>query len=135
MINKESFQKFEEDDRYVFYRPIHPIKIFAYELDSLDCEVSISKNLCWEEIIPLLIQYLEWLSSCKTEVTRYFRSISGEDLADDWFENIEVYHASITFAATEDYGATIEFGETVLCDHIVIFDFEKFEITADRLNG
>lgn len=137
MPEKETLLKTGEyaDDRYNFFNPIKTIKIFGFELDSSDCEILISKNLSWTEIVPVLTGYFEWLSSCKTEVTSYFCSKLGEDLPENWFESIEVYSASIVFNTLEDFGATIEFGESVLSDHIVTFDIEKFKIIADWLNG
>lgn len=67
--------------------------------------------------------------------TSYFSSKLGERLPEDWFENIEVYSASLTFITLEDFGATISFGESVFSDHIIEFYFDKFEITNDVLNG
>lgn len=84
---------------------------------------------------PILINYLEWLMSCKDKVSGYFSSKLGRSLPKDWFENIEVYSASLTFITLKDFGAAISFGESIFPDHIIEFYFNEFEITNDGLNG
>lgn len=135
MINEEFLQKFDEDDRLISYHPTKPIKIFGFELDCSECDISIPHKLNWTEIAPILTKYLDWLSLCENEATDYFRTKSGEDLSKNWFRSIEVYNASITFITLEDFGATIKFGESIFSDHIIEFNIDKFEITDDRLNG
>ena len=69
MINADLLQEFDEDDLFVGYNPVMPMKIFGYELESSECEIYISSKLHIAEIAPALSQYLYWLASCKTEAT------------------------------------------------------------------
>ncbi len=135
MIKREFFKKYEEDDRFISYHPIKPIKIFGFDLDMHECEINISLKIAWEEAAPILTQYLDWLASCKDEVTGYFISKLEEALPEGWYGNIEVYNASITFITLEDFGATVSFGESIFPDHIIEFHFDKFEIVDVMLNG
>lgn len=129
--------KFDEDERFVSYQPIEPIKIFNYKVEPSDCIINISKALNWIEVAPILTNYLEWLSVCKSNLVNYFQSklTDYHNDWDDWFRNIEVYSVDITFLATDDFGATISFGESIFPDHIVELDFEQFEIISEGLNG
>lgn len=128
-------EKFDEDDRFICYHPTTPIKIFDFELDKSECEINICQKLDCKEVVPILANYLDWLTVCKDKVSDYFSSKLGENLPEDWFENIEVYSASLTFQTLEDFGATISFGESIFPDHIIELDFDKFEIIGDGLNG
>lgn len=128
-------EKFDEDDRFIYYHPTAPIKIFNFELDMSECDINICQKLDRSEVAPILANYLEWLMLCKDKVSGYFSSKLGERLPEDWFENIEVYSASLTFITLEDFGATISFGESIFPDHIIEFYFDKYEITNDVLNG
>lgn len=133
----ELLNKFEEDDRFVNYRPIKPITIFHYKVEPSDCIISISKSLAWIEVAPILTSYLQWLTICKNEVIDYFQSRLTDCPEDweDWFRSIEVYNVDITFLALDDFGATISFGESIFPDHIIELDLEQFEIISERLNG
>ena len=135
MINADLLQEFDEDDLYVGYNPVMPIKIFCYELEPSKCEIYISSKFHITEIVPALSQYLDWLAFCKAEATEYFCSKLGERLPEDWFETIEVYSAEITFTTLEDFGAVITFGESMLPDHVVEFTIDKFTIKNDLLMG
>ena len=135
MINADLLQEFDEDDLYVGYNPVMPIKIFGYELEPSKCEIYISSKLQIAEIAPALSQYLDWLASCKAEAMEYFCSKLGERLPEDWFETIEVFSAEITFTTLEDFGAVITFGESMLPDHVVEFTNENFTIKNDLLMG
>ena len=135
MITADLLQEFDEDDLYVGYNPVTPIKIFGYELEPSKCEIYISSKLQIAEIAPALSQYLDWLASCKAEATEYFCSKLGEKLPEDWFETIEVFSAEITFTTLEDFGAVITFGESMLPDHVVKFTIDKFTIENDLLMG
>lgn len=135
MANTNLLQKFDEDDSFVAYNPKTPIKIFGYELEQSECEIYIASKIRKKDIAQVLSQYLDWLASCKAEVTEYFCSKLGESLPDDWFENIVVYHAEITFNALNDFGAVISFGECMLPDHVVEFTIDKFTIKSDALMG
>ena len=128
-------EKIDEYGEFVKYRPITPIQIFQYKLDNCECEIQISKTLSKETIAPILIDYLKWLARCENEVRCYFAAKLNESLSTDWFQNIEVYNADITFVTSEDFGAVITFGESIFPDHIVELYFEKYEIDTDRLNG
>jgi len=130
-----SLQEIDDDDQYIFYSPKKPIQIFGFALDVEECEILISKKLKREEIMPVLTDYLEWLSSCKTELSTYFCSELGEKLPENWFESIEVYNTSIYFDSTKEFGASIEFGECILSDHIVMLEIENFEIVSNGLIG
>lgn len=99
------------------------------------CEILVSLNINLSDILPILSEYLEWLSSCKNEVTEYFSSKVEESLPDDWFETIEIYNATITFISSDDFGATVSFGESIFPDHIIEFNIDKYEIVADGLVG
>ena len=135
MINADLLQEFDEDDLYVGYNPVTPIKIFGYELEPSECEIYISSKLQIAEIAPALSQYLDWLAFCKAEATEYFCSKLGEKLPEDWFETLEVYSVEITFTTLEDFGAVITFGESTLPDHVVEFTIDKFTIKNDLLMG
>ena len=133
----EPLNKFEEDDRFVNYRPIKPITIFHYKVKPSDCIISISKSLDWTEVAPILKNYLQWLTICKKEVIDYFQSRLTDCREDweEWFRSIEVYNVDITFLALDDFGATICFGESIFPDHTIEIDLEQFEIISERLNG
>ena len=135
MITADLLQEFDEDDLYVGYNPVIPMKIFGYELEPSECEIYISSKLHITEIVPALSQYFDWLASCKAEASEYFCSKLGERLPEDWFETIEVYSAEITFTTLEDFGAVISFGESMLPDHAVEFTIDKFTIKSDLLMG
>ncbi|WP_252254604.1 hypothetical protein [Clostridium sp. ZBS12] len=95
------------DDRYDCYHLIESVEI---DEDTVkDCEINISKKFNLIEILPMVNKYLEWFKECEHELTSYFQEKLGEALPDDWFENIEVYHFSITFDVSNDFGATILF--------------------------
>lgn len=64
--------KFHEDERFFNYQPIEPIKIFNYKVEPSDCIINISKALNWIEVAPILTNYLEWLSVCKSKLVDYF---------------------------------------------------------------
>lgn len=133
----ELLNKVDEDDRFVNYHPIKPIKIFTYKVEPSDCIISISKSLSWIEVTPILTNYLEWLTLCKSEVIDYFQSRLTDCPEDweDWFRSIEVCNVDITFLALDDFGATISFGESIFPDHIIELDLEQYEIISERLNG
>lgn len=135
MLFDNFFEKFDEYGEFISYHPITPIQILGYKLDNHECEINISKTSSKEVIAPILIDYLKWLAWCENEVRCYFTSKLNESLPADWFQNIEVYNASITFVTPEDFGANISFGESIFPDHIVELYFEKYEIVDDGLNG
>lgn len=126
------------DDRYDCYHPTIPIQIFNCLIDTYtaeECEINIPKEYDLLKILPLINNYLNWLKECNKELTSYFEKRLGEVIPKKWFENIEVYHFSVTFNSADDYGATISCGESIFIDHTVEFDFEKFHIVDDRLIG
>ncbi|MBT9778011.1 hypothetical protein GPL15_16040 [Clostridium sp. MCC353] len=106
-------EKFDEDGRFIYYHPTASVKIFDFELEKSECDINICKKLDRIEVAPILTNYLEWLTLCKDKVSDYFSSKLGERLPEDWFENIEVYSASLTFITLEDFGAAINFGESI----------------------
>ena len=112
-------EKIDEYGEFVKYCPITPIQIFQYKLDNCECEIQISKALSKETITPILIDYLNWLARCENEVKCYFAAKLNESLPTDWFQNIEVYNADITFVTSEDFGAVITFGESIFPDHLL----------------
>lgn len=99
------------------------------------CEILVSLNINLSDILPILSEYLEWLSSCKNEIIEYFSSKVEESLPDDWFETIEIYNTTITFISSDDFGATVSFGESIFPDHIIEFNNDKYEIVEDGLVG
>lgn len=135
MYTEKSFKKAEEDDRLITYHPIEPIRILNCALEPSECALGFSKKLSWAEILPILTDYLEWLAVCEDEVRRYLASKSGEVLSKDWFQDLEVYSADITFLTLEDYGATITIGESFFPDHSIELEFDKKEITDALLIG
>lgn len=135
MLNEAFLQKFDEDDGFISYHPANSIKIFGFELDNSECEILVSSNINLSDILPILSEYLEWLSSCKHEIMEYFSSKVEERLPEDWFDTIEIYNASITFISSEDFGATVSFGESIFPDHIIEYNIDKFEIIEDGLVG
>ena len=78
MINADLLQEFDDDDLFIGYNPVMPIKIFGCELEPSECEIYIASEIHITEIAPALSQYLDWLASCKAEVTEYFCSKLGE---------------------------------------------------------
>lgn len=135
MLLDNFLEKFDEYGEFINYHPIAPIQIFGYKLDHHECEINISKTLSKEVIAPILIHYLKWLAGCENEVRCYFTSKLKESLPAEWFQNIEVYTASITFVTPENFGATISFGESIFPDHVIELHFEKYEIIDNGLNG
>uniref|UniRef100_UPI0040576217 hypothetical protein n=1 Tax=Agathobacter sp. TaxID=2021311 RepID=UPI0040576217 len=126
------------DNRYNFYHPTVQIQIFhsVIEPDDADnCSIGISVKYDLQQVLPVINEYLKWLTVCKAEVTSYFQERLGEEVPKEWFESIEVLGFSFIFNNFEDYGATIAFGESILSDHIIEFDFEKYEIVDNRLMG
>lgn len=134
MISEESM-----DERYHLYRPSIPLQIFHFviepDADAENCSIEVSVQSDLWQMLPVINSYLEWLAGCKDEVTAYFEQRLGEKVPADWFDTIEVYSVFLVFNDTDDYGATVEFGESVISDHIVEFHFEKHEIVGDGLNG
>lgn len=135
MLTDGLLQEFDEDDRFYLYHPIHPIKIFGFELESSECEISISRELDLKDIVSILAKYLEWLSLCEDKLTDYLQSQMDETLSEDWYKSIEVYNTDITFITLEDFGATIGFGANIFIDHIIEIDVDKYDIVDCRLNG
>ncbi len=58
MITEDLLQEFDEDDLFVGYNPVMPMKIFGYELEPFKCEIYISSKLHITEIAQALSQYL-----------------------------------------------------------------------------
>ena len=135
MLEENFLVPFDEDERMISYHPIVPIDIFSKRIDSVNCVINLSKELTWVEAAPVVLQYLEWLNVCESQLIDYFHSKCGEDLPHNWFESIEVYFADITVLALDDFGGTIHFGESLFPDHVIELDFEQFELVSERLNG
>jgi hypothetical protein len=126
------------EDRYDCYHPAVPVQIFNCLIDTdnaEECEINIPKDYDLIKIFPLINNYLNWLKECDKELISYFQKRLGESVPHTWFETIEVYRFVVTFDSADDYGATISFGESIFTDHTMEFDFEKFQIVDDRLNG
>lgn len=127
------------DEQYHVYRPAIPLRIFHSVVepdeDAENCSIEVSAHCDLQQILPTMNSYLEWLGSCEEDVTAYFQKRLGEEVPQGWFDGIEVYSAFLVFNTADDYGATIEFGESVISDHIIAFNFEKREIVSDVLNG
>lgn len=135
MLEENFLVPFDEDERMISYHPIRPIDIFCNRIEPANCVVNLSKKLTWVEAAPVVLQYIEWLNVCESQLIDYFHSKCGEDLPHNWFESIEVYFADITVLALDDFGATIHFGESLFPDHVIELDFEQFEMVSERLNG
>lgn len=57
MTTADMLQEFDEDDLFVGYNPVMPMKIFGYELEPSECEIYISSKLHITEIVPALSQH------------------------------------------------------------------------------
>lgn len=127
------------DERYHLYRPAIPLQIFHSviepDADAENCSMEVSVQYDLQQMLPVINSYLQWLACCEDEVTAYFEQCLGEKVPADWFDTIEVYSVSLVFNSADDYGATVEFGESVISDHIIEFQFEKQEIVGDVMSG
>ena len=127
-----------QDDRYRFYRPLIPLQIFHCLIpveDMENCTIGISVNYELPQMLSVINNYLEWITTCEKQLVSYVQERLKEELPKDWFQRIEVWSASFIFNTLDDYGATIAFSESIFEDHILEIDFEKDRIVADRLNG
>ncbi len=128
----------ESDDRYICFNLGKSIRIFndvIEDEDLSDVVINISSKIKLESIIDEIIGYIAWLSQCETELRTYYENELQEKVYDTWFDDIEVYHASITFNRADDYGATISCGDPIISDHTLEIDFEREEVADMRLNG
>lgn len=123
------------DERYQCYHAAIPVNIFRDVLTDEDLEINIHVSCTLSDLLACVNDYLAWLQSCEEEVCGYYKKLINEPLPKDWFESLSVYRASLTFDSSEDFGATISFGDSILSDHILQFDFEKQKVTGDRLDG
>lgn len=113
------------DGRYKCYRPYGSVNIFGQEITEDDTEyfdISVSGNCSLEDVMPLLNKYLLWLADCRETLITYFEEQLGEELPENWYEEIEVFTVSIVINSLDDYEATIAFGESIFSDHIVELD-------------
>lgn len=123
------------DERYQCYHAAIPVNIFRDVLTDEDLEINIHVSCTLSDLLACVNDYLAWLQSCEEEVCGYYKELINEPLPKDWLESLTVYRASLTFDSSEDFGATISFGDSILSDHILEFDFEKQKVTGDRLDG
>ena len=139
MTTEQFIMEESPDEQYYFYRPAVPLQIFHSMVepdeDSENCCIEVSVRYDLQQMLPIINRYLEWLASCEAEVTAYFQERLGEEVPEGWFDTIEVFSVFMVFDDLDDYGATIEFAESILCDHTIEFDLEEYEIVDDRLNG
>lgn len=135
----EHFSATETDDRYDCYSLSVPVRIFGFllEEDTMeDCfSIALPAGADLEQMLPVVNEYIRWLGCCEEELTAYFEQQLDEPLPADWYDKIEVMDVSITFDSSEDYGATIAFGESVCADHTIEIDIDGREITDSRLIG
>lgn len=126
----------ETDDRYICFNINKCIKIFNQSIENIEeLRINITNEISLENIISLINSYLEWLNQCGAVLKTYYEGELGEKVYDEWFNDIEVYSADITFNSFKDYGATICCGDQVTRDHILEIEFNQMNIEAIRLNG
>lgn len=141
-MTKEQFVRDTEqdDEYYICYHPSTDTEILHCSVESDSVTFYLATGYSLDEVLPLINKYLEFLKGCTDELSEYIQSKTDENLPDNWTENIEVYDVDITIDAPDDFGATVSLGEiegheSVLGDHILELDFERYEIVDDRLNG
>lgn len=125
-------------DGYNCYRIVSGVKVFGYEIPEDELEyfnIYISKNTSMEKVLPIINRYLQWLSDCHEMLVTYFEEQLQEKVPENWYEEIEVIQVSLVINNMEDYGATITFGESIFCDHVIELNLEKEEIEDCILNG
>lgn len=126
----------ETDDRYICFNVNKCVKIFNQSIEDVEeLRINITKEISLENIISLINFYLEWLNQCGSVLKAYYEGELGERVYEEWFNDIEVYSADITFNSFQDYGATICCGDQVIKDHILEVDFDERNIEDIRLNG
>lgn len=128
----------ESDENYYCYIPQNTVQIFKQFLqdkDLNDVRIYVSTNIQLDSIAGKIEGYIKWFSTCETVLRKYYENELREQVHQDWFDEIEVYRADITFNSIEDYGATIACGDNILQDHIMIIDFDREQIQAIHLNG
>lgn len=124
------------DGRYIAYQPVDTFMIFQKELDKDETEmyeILIEAKQNVEEMEPMVLNYINWLNDCESELRTRISELIGESLPDDWMSDVEIYSASIVFNSVEDYGATISFSAyETLGDCVVEVDFDKEKIEEVR---
>lgn len=141
-LTADDFIMQENDGGYNEYSLSAPVKIFGTVLSADDIEemddcfrIAVDEELDFDEILPLINEYIEWLGECGKDAAAYFEEHLEEELPPDWLETIELYEVYITFDGDGDYGATVRFAESVFPDHIVEFTIDGREIVDDFLDG
>jgi hypothetical protein len=126
----------ESDERYSCYNIKGCIRIFNQKIDDAEeIRINISNNTCLESVLDAVNKYIEWICKCEDILKTYYENELGHKVYNDWFEEIEVYSAELTFNSSEDYGATIYCGDQIIRDHILEIDFDKMSVEVIRLNG
>ncbi|WP_459195689.1 hypothetical protein [Wukongibacter baidiensis] len=128
----------ESDDRYKCYNLNKNIKVFNCFIkgeDLQDVNIFVSCDIDVGLVFNEIISYISWLSECESDLRIFYEKELQEKVYDDWFNEIEVYRASITFNNKNDYGASITCGDKLFIDHAMEIDFEKETVENIRLTG
>ncbi|WJM10602.1 hypothetical protein [Paenibacillus sp. PK1-4R] len=128
----------ESDESYRCYTLQNTVQIFKHLIqdeDLNDVRIYVSTNTPLDSMVHKIEDYIKWFSICETVFREYYENELQEKVHQNWFNEIEVYRADITFNSITDYGATISCGDHILLDHIMMIDFDREQIQAIHLNG
>lgn len=128
----------ESDESYRCYTLQNTVQIFKHciqDEDLNDVRIYVSTNTPLDSMVNKIEDYIKWFSICETVFREHYENELQEKVHQNWFNEIEVYHADITFNSITDYGATISCGDYILHDHIMVIDFDREQIQAIHLIG
>ncbi|MFA0960916.1 hypothetical protein AB9P05_03865 [Roseivirga sp. BDSF3-8] len=91
-----------------------------------------------QEHLPKINNYLSWLTTCSSTLIQAYNKDPYYDdvVADDsWFQNIQVYKATIMLNQDGSISAIISGGDDQVLDHILDVELKNKEVTYIGYDG
>ncbi|MCV9933375.1 hypothetical protein OIU80_13875 [Flavobacterium sp. LS1R47] len=89
-----------------------------------------------EGYLDKIIDYINWLSNCKTELIDFYNNECNEDTANEnWYDTLEVYSTRIIIEDSRDIFCSISGGDDFYQDHLLDIEITNSTITSMIYNG
>lgn len=137
VLSIDDFKK--QDDEGREYILDTAVVIFNKQLSSGKFKIYLYNNQKIEDHLNSILEYILWLSNCKSELISFYNAGLSEDVGetanDDWYDTLELYSARIELREEGKLFSTISGGDDFMQDHILDIEMEEKQFTDIGYDG
>jgi len=125
------------DDKIV--RINKDVVIFDKIVSKDNFEVRLYGNITFDDFANRIIEALQWMADCRTELIEVYNrelgEVSGKLANDDWYETLELLNVTLLVSRNENIYTHVSCGDNIWLDHILDVEIENISIKGMGYDG